>query len=57
MRQVLSRPLVFDIRTPSADLIIQKSKLPHNPERLPLRMVEETVARGHQEELSLSSLE
>ena len=30
--QLLFPPLVFDIRTPSANLIYQKSKSPHYPE-------------------------
>ena len=56
--QVLYRPLVFDIRTPSANSITQKSKLPHDPEHVPFCMQKNTVARGrHQEELVLYSLE
>ena len=40
----VSNTLAVVIRTPSANLITQKSKLPHHPERLPLRMLEKTVA-------------
>ena len=36
--------VVFDIVTPSANLVSQKSKLPHYPERLLLRMLEKPIA-------------
>ena len=52
-RQRLSPPLVFDIVTPSANLFIQKSKLPHYPEVLPLRILEKTITCRHQQEFFL----
>ena len=45
--------LVFDITTSSAKLGLRKSKLPHYPEVLPLRMLEKLQIRHINENFSL----
>ena len=52
-RQLLSPPLVFDIVTPSANLISRKSQLPQYPDYPPLCRLEKNIAYRHQEEISL----